>query len=318
MAEKIMKRDFIYKAVSVLIAAILWFFVAYAENPEKELWFKDISITFAGEGALMDAGFARAFVSDDKVSVKVKGTRSAIVSLSSADIIATVDLSVAKEAKTYILPVAIKFPVDGLVLADKKPYSVEVTIEEVVTKEVPVVTEIQGILGEGVKITECTPADEKIKISGGKSAIASVSSLVIRPDISGISEDKKIICPIEVKKQSGEVGKFDDIVLSKDLTEVSIKVDITKDVPVKAVFESGWESKIKASRLQSETVKISGSYEKIKDIRAIETKPVKISGRYETEKISAQLQLPEGVKVSGGTDTVVVEVTIAKEDIINE
>jgi len=95
-------------------------------------------------------------------------------------------------------------------------------------------------------------------------------------------------------------------------------VDITKDVPVKAVFESGWESKIKASRLQSETVKISGSYEKIKDIRAIETKPVKISGRYETEKISAQLQLPEGVKVSGGTDTVVVEVTIAKEDIINE
>lgn len=316
MAEKVIKKEFIYKAVSVLIAVVLWFFVAYAENPEKELWFKDIPITFAGEGVLEEAGFVRAASSKDKVSVKVRGSRSAIVALSSADIIATVDLSLAKEEKLYTLPVSIKFPVDGLTISDKKPYSVEVKIEKIITKEIGVTTEFQGVASDDVEVTECTLSDEKIKITGGTSAVESIVSAVVRPKLDEISRDKKITCAIELKNKDGEVGKFDGIKLSKTYTEADIKVNTAKVVPVKPVFEGRFKNKIKSSRVQGETVKIYGSYEKIKDIKEIETEPIIVSGKSETEKITAKFMLPEGVKTEA--DNAFVEVTIAKEDIINE
>lgn len=316
MAQKIMRKEFIYKAVSLLIAVILWFFVAYAENPEKELWFKDIPITFAGEGALAEDGFTRVVTDADKVSVKVKGSRSAIVALSSADIIATVDLSLVKEAKLYTLPVAVKFPVDGLTLSDKKPYSVTVKIEEIITKEVPVKVEMKGASKEGVEIAQCTPAEEKVKISGGKSAVESVEYALIRPDISEVSGDKKVNCLVEVKKKDGEVGKYDTIKLSKAYMDADIKVNITKEVPVKAVISDQWKDKVKSVNLQSAAIEISGSFEVAKDIKEIETEVINISGKAESEKIVADLKIPDGVTASNSTVT--AEVIIAKEDIINE
>ena len=86
--------------------------------------------------------------------------------------------------------------------------------------------------------------------------------------------------------------KRDGIKLSKTYTEADIKVNTAKVVPVKPVFEGIFKNKIKSSRVQGETVKIYGSYEKIKDIKEIETEPIIASGKSETEKITAKFILP--------------------------
>ena len=315
MAKKI-KPDFLYRSVSLLIAIALWFFVAYAENPEMELWFKDIPITYTNESVLSERALVRIKEEGQTVSVKVRGNRRAIVALSASDIVATVDLSTLKAAKKYTLPISVKFPIDGLVVADKKPYSVEVTTEKVITKEFGVDIIREGKVQENVEIAEVTPLLRKISVSGGEGAMADIESVCAMLDVSEISSNKKIQAPIKINMKDGSEGV--DFKLSNTFAEVDVLVNITKNVPVNVVYSDDCAEIVKNTRVQPETIKIYGKYEDVNVVSVINTKPVTVSRKYETEQITTYLEIPEGVKNVDNVSTAVVDITILKDSVENE
>lgn len=315
MAKKI-KPDFLYKAVSLLIAIALWFFVAYAENPEMELWFKDIPITFLNETVLTERGLVRVKSDEALVSLKVSGNRRAIVALSSSDIVATVDLSAVKSAKSYTLPISVKFPVDGLVVSDKKPYSIVVTAENVITKDFPIEVIREGETAENIEIAKITPLLGRVAVSGGAGVIENIESVSAVLDVSDISADKKVQAPIRVTLKNGETNA--DVKLSNTYAEMDVLVNITKDIPINVIFGDDCKDIIKSAKVSPETIRLYGKYEDLKDISAINTKPITVSRKYETEKITVQLEIPEKAQNVDNITSAMVDVTILKDSVNNE
>lgn len=316
MAKKEIKPDFLYRAVSLLIAIGLWFFVAYAENPEMELWFKDIPITYTNESVLAERGLVRIKGEESLVSLKVRGNRRAIVALSASDIVATVDLSSVKSAKTYTMPITVKFPVDGLVVSDKKPYSVEVVAENIVTRDFPVEIVRQGQVPENIEIAEVTPLLKKVSVSGGAGMIEGIESVCAVLDVSDITSNKKLQAPITVNMKDGSIGA--DLQLSNTFAEIDVFVNITKDIPINVVYSEDCVSIVKNTKIEPDTVKVYGKYEDVNAISKINTKPVTVSRKYETEKITTYIEIPEGVKNVDNITTVVVDTTILKDSVENE
>lgn len=311
MAKKIMERDFIYKALSVLFAIVFWLFVTYTENPEKELWFGDIPITFINENSLSEQQLCRIKKEAETVAVKVKGSRKALVSLSSADIVATVDLSTIKFAKTYTLPVTIKFPVDGLTVIDKKPLNVKVAVEDIIKKDFPLEIKTQGAIASSAEIAACSTDIATVTVSGGRSIVDEIKGVVVRPNVTALAEDKKITSEIEVVAKDGTILKNAPVELSKVFAEVDIKVNITRKIPINVVFGSGISDMIEESHVTPSTIEIAGRYSDVKDITVVNTNPIVVYGEGE-ETITVLLQMPEKVENVNNTTEVTVKIKFKK------
>lgn len=311
MAKKIMERDFIYKALSVLFAIVFWLFVTYTENPEKELWFGDIPITFINENSLSEQQLCRIKKEAETVAVKVKGSRKALVSLSSADIVATVDLSTIKFAKTYTLPVTIKFPVDGLTVIDKKPLNVKVAVEDIIKKDFPLEIKTQGAMASSAEIAACSADIATVTVSGGRSIVDEIKGVVVRPNVTALAEDKKITSEIEVVAKDGTILKNAPVELSKVFAEVDIKVNITRKIPINVVFGSGISDMIEECHVTPSIIEIAGRYSDVKDITVVNTNPIVVYGEGE-ETVTVLLQMPEKVENVNNTTEVTVKIKFKK------
>ena len=120
MVEKIKKPDFLLRVLSVFLAVLMWLYVSYAENPEMEIWFHGVTLTYINSEGLRDKNLIQVSSSSpETISLKVRGSRKALLSLSAHDISATVDLSGIYAPSQYSLPVTVGFPIDVLSVVDK-------------------------------------------------------------------------------------------------------------------------------------------------------------------------------------------------------
>lgn len=312
MVEKIKRPDFWNKLVSVLIAIGLWFFVAYSENPQIELWFSGIQITYLNESTLSDKGLVRVKGENSPtVSVKVRGNRSAILSLTATDIVATVDLSTVKKAADNSLPISIKFPIDGLTTVDKKPYNITVKTENIVTKEFNVSIVQEGEAQEGMSVN-CTSSVEKVSVTGGESIIENIKDCVAKVDISEAENKKTIQSAIELRLKNNEFMLSEDVKMSNTFTQITVGIKKTKEAAIKVIFDGVDESKIKKVKLLKDTVRIYGDEDVVEGIETVESMPVKLKISEGTEKVSLTFNLPEGVKVDTG-EIITAEITLKEE-----
>jgi len=319
MVEKMMKPDFLNKAISLLIAIGLWFFVAYSENPQTELWFSGIQINYLNENSLADKDLVR--IKDNTnhtVAVKVRGNRSAILSLTAADIVATVDLSTVKKATDNVLPVSVKFPIDGLTTVDKKPYNIAVKIENIISQEFDVVVEKEGNPQDNIIIKNFTSSVEKVTLTGGKSIINNIKECVARVNVEDISSVTSEQALIEVRNKDGEIVKGEDIEFSNTYTKVDVDVDIVKEVPVKPVFTNLKEGEAEKIKLSDEKIKVYGNEEEIKKIEMIETEAITLAKTEKTENVTLKLMPPENIKIIGNTSAVTAEITFKEDEKSNE
>ena len=112
------KHDVFSKILAVLIALVLWLYVAGANDFEENLKIKNISPYFVGIEELA-ASKNLMIVGEYNVDVEVSGSRNDILFLNEADIRAEVDLSMVSSAGTYELPYTVTLPSSSYTLRNK-------------------------------------------------------------------------------------------------------------------------------------------------------------------------------------------------------
>lgn len=300
MVKKLKNNDFLFKILSLAIAIGLWFYVAYAENPDIEVWFQGVSVVYEGDDVLAENGLVR--MKDDEIkniSLKVKGSRSALFALSSHDISATVDLGGITTDSAHSLTVSVKFPVQGLEVVDRKPYNIPVTTEKIVEAEKNVELEYLGVLQDDVSIEGSKLSVEKVTISGPESVVESVVSCVAQLDISDTTVTKTVPVKLRLKLADGTVTDNPDVKFSNTHTVVELNVNTTKTVPVKADITNADEFDIKEIKISPVDVKLTGTSIALNGITEIMTEPFKLD---DSElSCTKNLTLPEGVDNASAT-----------------
>ncbi len=202
------------KLLSLAFALILWFFVMGEQKQE---------ISYAVPLILKNvpAGQMVANEVPSQVDVRISGPRTLLMNLQPKDISIAVDLkglepglsSFKRLEERFNLPSALK-------VTRLSPSFVDVKLERIKTKKVPVKTVISGIPAEGFKFETIRFKPTEVAIEGAESELKDVSQVETDPiDIEGVQDNFTLIVPINYR------GKY--TTLKEDKT-VEVQVTISR------------------------------------------------------------------------------------------
>ncbi|MBQ7901629.1 MAG: hypothetical protein IJ365_06680, partial [Clostridia bacterium] len=134
--KRLLKSDYFLMFASVLVAVLIWIYVVYEQNPMHETWLRDVPVTYTNQTADFETGKLIVLEGDiAKVDLKIRGRRSAVSAVDVSSVTCSVNMGEITDAGSYTLPITFSTTVYGIELMQKKPNSVNLVVDRVVTEE---------------------------------------------------------------------------------------------------------------------------------------------------------------------------------------
>ncbi len=199
------------KAVSLMIAIVLWFVVLGSRNAEVS---KEIPLQIVTAQDIVPANDL-----PDRITFKLSGPKAFLRTiLDRRESPIRVDLSRAKPGiVTYrFFADNIQVPI-GVKVQSISPAKVQIRLEKIRRKSVPVKVQLQGLLPEGYKIVGKTVNPKTISIQGAKSRVNRIGSVMTEPiDITyskrAVEKEVAIVMPhYGVSSDATQANVFLDI-----------------------------------------------------------------------------------------------------------
>ena len=297
--------------LSIIVAIFMWAYVTTSTNPSTSRTFRNVPIIIQNQDKLEERGYT--IVSKDditSVNVRLTGSRDNIVNLKADDIQAAINVM---DSRDGIKSVDVKTDTpSGISLEWVDPSKVNLNIQRIIEKDMPVNVVIADKLKDGkiVEVNEQNP--EVIKIKGPESAINQVDRIEAHIDDEEYLDGKIHNVNLEVLDKNGKVVEgvdldYKDVNLSFLVYETkTVKVDLK----VRGEVANGYAETLRA--VSPDTVIIKGPGQLIRDIEEISTQTI-IAGYIRSSKSGeVKLDLPEGVKVYDGDDSVNYKIEVQK------
>nr|WP_083432049.1 CdaR family protein [Anaerococcus mediterraneensis] len=297
--------------LSIIVSVVMWTFVTTSTNPSTNRTFRNIPVIIQNQDKLENAGYT--IVSKDdigSVTVRLTGSRDNIVSLNADDIQASINVMDAKEGINS-LDVKIDKP-SGIYLDYVDPNKINLNIQRIVQKTLPVNVVIADKLKDGkiVEVNEQKP--KEIKIKGPESVINNVDRIEVNINEPEYLDGKIHNLNINVYDRKGKV--IDGLDLDNKDVNLSFLVYETKkvkvDLRVRGQIANGYVETMRA--ISPENIIIKGQGELIKDIESISTKPVVLGNIKSSKYGEVQLDLPDGIEVYDGDDMINYKIEVTK------
>lgn len=205
-------KNLTLKFLAIVFSLALWFLVVGEKKVEVGLM---ISLGLKGipeEMVVIDH-------SVEEIEVRVSGPKGIIDDISPADLSAAVDLSGAEAgSKTYRLsPGNIKTP-KGIDVVRIRPFSVDVKLERLERKTVPVKVKLTGKPAKGFEVKNVVVLPNEAVVIGRKKDLKKVKSINTTPiDIPGILADnifEKVPLDISGKAITGVEPESVDVTIT--------------------------------------------------------------------------------------------------------
>lgn len=297
--------------LSIIVAIFMWAYVTTSTNPSTNRTFRNVPIIIQNQDKLEEKGYT--IVSKDDISsvnVKLTGSRDNIVSLKADDIQASINVMDASEGIKSV-DVKVDTPT-GIYLDSVDPAKINLNIQRIIEKKMPVNVVIADKLKDGkiVEVNEQNP--QVIKIKGPESVINQVDRIEAHIDDPEYLDGKIHNVPINVLDKEGKIVEGADLD-SKDVN-LSFYVYETKKVKVNFLVRgdiaNGYVETLRA--VSPDTIVIKGPGQVIRDIDEISTQTL-IAGYIRSSKSGEiKLDLPEGVEVYDGDDTVTYKIEVQR------
>ncbi len=307
--KKFLDSNIFYGILALVMAIFLLFYVDSSENPVSEKTFNNVNVTVSGlpEGLLLEK-------EPGPVEIRVNGYRSALNTVFSRDVKASVDLRAAEPgAATYKVQYSLP---SGLSLVYVKPEYIELTVDELGNKTVPVTCRTLNAVPEGYGSLEPVVTPSTIVLSGPQKALDRVESAQVSLDLAGRNSDFQGRLPVVLLDK--EQQEVQDSRLSLSAEDVAVHVVITeslssKSVSVRTALSGTIDEKyvVAGVEVQPSTVKITGSYAVISKIDSLTTEPIDLAALTESFHGFVKLLVPSNVEVLDGDE---VEITIKIEE----
>lgn len=308
------RDNIIYKVVAVLFAVLLWLYVSAEDNPPIE---KTLTLDIVYENLSEELAVIRK---DTEVSIKVRGDSAVVNNLGNKDFKASVDLSRAQIGENS-LPVKIS-NLMGVEIIDIYPREVEVSIDRVAEKQIPVEVALLGQTAHGFSSFKATVKPSQVVVRGPETILKGIHEARVDVNLSNAEANLDLDLPVKIFDQKGNWYGSDLISVIPSTVEVFVPIvedTPSKTVPVKPVFKGEPAAGYHISRIiiEPETVKILGSYDRLNLIDQMETNPISLSGLTESITREVNLSVPSGISLLYGNKVKVV-VQIEKSTVVKE
>jgi YbbR domain-containing protein len=299
--------------LSVALALSLWLFVTDAENPTgRETFNSAVTIGFVN----VPNGLAVANSSANTVRIDIEGPENDLRTLRPADFEAQANLGGFEQGKQTVAVSVVSRKSDVRVVRIT-PEQVEVTLEGVRTREVPVRIELVGALKEGFAAGDRSANPDTATISGPQSLVDLVDEAVAEVGVTGRSadftEDRVPLSPRDAR--GGEISR---VTVSPVSASIDVNVEqsefsqqFTVSPRISGNPAAGYNVTGIAIDPPLVTVRASlAVLQSIDPVAGIPTSEISISDARSTIVQEAELRLPPDSSVLGSIQ-VTVTVTIA-------
>ena len=307
------KNDRKLIALSVLVAVIMWAFVMTSTNPSLSKTVRGVPLTIKNQEVMQKEGYA--LVGKDEISsvnVKVEGSRSDLASLSSDDLVASVDLGTPSEGiKT--LNIKVDGP-SGIKVESTNPSNVNFKIEKIVKKDLPVEIKIPDKLKESKLINVSEQSTKKITVSGLRKNIDKVDKIILN-----IGKDEYLdgkIHDIEARPVDKSGKTVENVDLSQNDVSISFDVLESKEVEIELDYEESLPKNMEVIEKKSSPNKvvIKGEKSILDKIDKIKTEKIDLTNLKNNEfEKSLELVVPEAVEINDGDNFINVYIKIGKK-----
>lgn len=243
----------------------------------------------------------------DKVTIQIEGKRYDISDLNADDFTAEVDLSSVRSAGTYTLPLIVTSKSNrSLSINDIQPEQVIVTLDEIISKEFPIVGTADINLPPDYYLDTITTSPATVTLTGSASVIEKVTRVEAQSTRHGsISESMQTGSVISVYGANGVITE--GITPSTDSVMVNISIFKTKELPLKFSIVNvpqNFDLDSLKYEIYPQTIKVASPDDSIDNIPELDLGSINLSDISLDSTSYLTISLPEGYNNLSGNNRV--------------
>lgn len=295
--------------LAVLLALVVWVVATQEANPSEEFTFdQPIPIEFVGpDETLTITNSPTRFV-----TVRVRAPRSTISSLSLDNFSARVNLT-DLEAGQHTVPVKVSIVDAQAVAEDYAPTDIEVELEALAERRLPIQLVINGELPTGYQTGTTSVVPSEVTIRGPQTAVQLVSE--VRATISVDNQRDAVEETVDLAALDSDGNTLDNVQIEPATALVEIPITQEADfrevaVRVNANVQPAEGYYVSSITVTPPLIPVRGDPEILRELTSIETEPINLGSVQSDETYVARLNPPDGVTLE---DVRTVTVYIAVE-----
>lgn len=261
--EKKVNKKLVTQILCVLCAIALWLFVTYIEDPEMQLWLRNVPISYTGTTALQERGLVLLEREEpETINIKVSGRRSILQRLKQSDARAYVDYTPLTAKGEHKLPFSVALTKNDLEITKLSQEYITCKIDNRVTVEKQINITTSG--AEKLSVRDFVPlSSDTVSVSGPESLLTN-----LRANIHiNLAEEVRETYSVFLTDQSG-TRVNNNLIQMKNNT---VSVSATRAVPIEIIPQSTPENvEITNVEYDPETVEIQGTLQDIMQISALQ------------------------------------------------
>lgn len=283
------KENILARIISILIACGLWIYVMTDQNPIIER-----SVEVELKQANLPENMM-VFNAPDRVTVKVRGSRSLITDDSEKLISASIDLKNVTEGQQE-LPVKVSFSHGDIISVS--PEEVSVYVDTVSEKTVAVHPRVVGVFSDDLTLGSSKITPSEVTVRGATHRLKNINKVVAPVDVTDQKDNFQTVSDLVAVNDNGyDIPNMKIIPASVTVEATMVRQMITVDVPVKVIMKGNLPDGVNVSKVEvvPKQVRITAPPSVLKDIAEVKTKPVDVSLLTGSITMAAELDLPEKV-----------------------
>lgn len=312
-----MKNKVVSIVLSVVIAFALWTYVITTVSPESEDTYYDIPVTYQND-ILEERGLM--IVSDTPtVTLHLKGNRSDLNELNATNITILVDLAGVQAPGTQMVDYDIKFPGNipdnAIETLSQSPNILQLKVENKIKKAIPIKLDYMDTsVPEGYIADKENPVINVsvVEVVGPESVVENIDHARVQLDLSQkvesiIGDFEYVLCDAEGTPVDAEM-----ITTNVENVNLSVKIQRMKELALTVKVADGGGATIDDCKIElsMETLWVSGSENKLRDLESVELGTVDLAQlQKESNTLEFDIILPEGVTNMSGETKVTATVS---------
>lgn len=315
--DKSKDKNLMAKIICVLLSFGLWLYITNVENPSRNYDIKNIPVELVNTNVIENSKLALVPGQKFTVDLKIEGPSSEVNKIRPEDFKITADMSnyALKSGKNTIPVQIISYP-ENITIKNNGFLGIKVELEEFATKELTIKSTVKVNYKNGIHELDKKISPSTVKITGGKSTIDRVDSAVISGEEKEVG--KNIENSYAIKFLDSDGNEVTGIESNVSSAKLNITVTAGKKAAVNLItsgqISQGYE--LVGYDIEPKYVEILGN--KVQSMESIDTEPLDLSSFTEDSEAYVKLNIPDGITVINGVDTIKVKINVKKLEAVTK
>ena len=309
------RRKIFYVALSILIAATIWFYVNNKES--VTVYVHDVPIEFLNEDtSLADKGLMRISGDEDiTVDLKLQMPRNVVYDFDTSELRLVSDLSTityaGKQSVSYTILYPSKVSSSSVKVESPTIRTVQVEIGELNKKDIEIRCKVVGNVAEGYIAGTVEMLPETLEVRGQQADIMQISYAQVTLNIENATSTVVELLDYELYDFNDQVINSKNIHPMSDNIQVTLPVLKVKDVPLTVNFVESAGSRLEnyAWALSYSSITLSGDASQISSISELVLGTLALEDLRGQETFTYDIPIPDDVNNLSGISTVTLTIT---------